>query len=249
MNKSGYRYQFVGVCATALLTSIGLMAAPQTGSAKFKSVKGSVTLDSNPAKVGDVAHPGSVVTTGDKSGAFLDLKLNGPDLEISENTRFTIDDLTFDDAGSEPVIVTKIGLKEGKLSGYVKKTSSSSDYRILTPTTTAAIRGTVYTVSAGGKVLVWDGCVDVNWSDPSGSGVKTFNVCKDQMFDPGIPGVVEINPQIKTTEQPAVGGLKAGAQAGAGGAGGAGGGLGGNVGGNVGEGTPTTQITVTSPVK
>lgn len=184
--------QWVSLCAVASLSSVAAFAAPQTGSAKVTAVSGNVLLDAAAAKVGDVANPGSTISTGPESKASLFLGVNGPDVNVLDNSKLKIDELTFDTSGAETVINTALGLSEGTVEGYVKKTSSQSSYTVKTPTTTAAIRGTTYTIKATGAVLVWEGCVDVGFRDPGSARVSNFNVCANQMFDPGVPGVVDI---------------------------------------------------------
>lgn len=189
MKTFGSFSRVVGLCAsTALLSSVAL-GAPQTGSAQVRSVKNSVWIGNESAKVGDVAKPGSTVKTGSGSSTSLYLGVNGPDVNVRENSMLAIDELSFDDAGVETVITTKLGLSQGEIQGRVNKTSSQSSYLVTTPKTTAAIRGTVYTIRANGDVYVWEGCVDVV------SGGSNFNVCKGQAltFSPaGVASVGEI---------------------------------------------------------
>lgn len=170
--------------AASTLVAGSLLAASQTGEAKVKKVVGSVTIDSAAAQVGDIAKPGQTVTTGADSKAFLFLGINGPDLNVLANSKLLIENLSFDDAGAEPVATTKLALKSGLIEGNVKKTSAQSSYVVTTPTTTAAIRGTQYTVTFDGLVVVWDGCVDVVYRNAN------FNVCKGQVFDPSLGGAV-----------------------------------------------------------
>ena len=192
MQMFGSCPQWVSLCAIASFSSVAGLAAPQTGNAKVTTVSGNVMLDTAAAKVGDVAQAGSTVTTGPESKASLYLGVNGPDVNVLENSKLKLSELTFDDSGAETVISTKLGLSDGTVEGYVKKTSKDSTYLVTTPTTTAAIRGTMYTIKASGAVLVWEGCVDVGYRDPASSRVSNFNVCANQMFDPGVPGVIDI---------------------------------------------------------
>jgi hypothetical protein len=213
MKMFGSFPQWVSLCAVAGFSSIVGFAAPQTGNAKVTSVAGNVLLDSAAAKVGDVAQPNSTISTGPESKASLYLGVNGPDVNVLENSKLKLAELTFDTAGAETVITTKLGLTEGTVEGYVKKTSKDSSYTVQTPTTTAAIRGTTYTIKASGSVLIWEGCADVGFRDPGSARVSNFSVCANQMFDPGVPGVVDIpagtpKPSLNVTgqnQQPPVG--------------------------------------------
>ena len=197
MNRFSKINPLLGLIAAAVTASVAAVATPQTGTAKFVKVHGTVTVDNAPVKTGEFAKPGSIVATAEKSLARLDIGKNGPDLLIDENSKVSIDDLTFDDSGSETVISTKLGAKQGSFSGRVNRISAQSTYTVSTPTTTAAIRGTIYTATQTGVVYVFDGSVDVIWTDPSTGRPANFNVSAGQMFDPSIPGVVEIPPGTK----------------------------------------------------
>jgi len=172
------------------LTSNLVSAAPQPGKAEVTLVRGTVTLNDKEAHVGDLAGPGSTITTGPRSAADLFLGINGPSVQVQENAKLSFEELSFDDSGPDTVVTTKVKLEKGKIAGYVKKSSSQSTYTVTTPTTTAAIRGTTYLVDADGNVWVWDGCVDVVFHDPSTGSDTRFNVCAGQRFDPKVPGVV-----------------------------------------------------------
>ena len=193
--------------ALALTTNL-VSAAPQPGKAEVQLVKGTVTINDKQAHVGDLAGPGSVITTGASSQADFFLGVNGPTVQVQNDAKLTFEELSFDDSGPEIVVTTKVKLDKGKIAGYVKKSSSQSSYTIVTPTTTAAIRGTTYLVDADGNVWVWDGCVDVVYHDPSTGTDTHFNVCAGQRFDPKVPGVVvndlpsPIPPQVRPPVTP-----------------------------------------------
>ena len=192
MNKFGRFQHLVGLCAAAAAATSLVTAAPQTGSAKVTSVKGNVTLGGQPARVGSVGGPGSVIVTGAAAEAVLDLGVNGPAAKILELSSVSIDDLTFDTAGSEPVISTKFTVSKGKLEGNVKKTSSQSSYIVKTPTATAAIRGTTFTVWEDGTVYVWEGVVDVTYRDPRTGREVKYTVSAGQFFDPSLVEIRDI---------------------------------------------------------
>jgi hypothetical protein len=184
MKISGYLSRLALAGAFLALTSMLVSAAPQAGQVEVTRVRGTATLGNNPAKVGDTAGPGTVIKTGANSQLDLSLGVNGPDITVSADTTVKVDELSFDDAGPETVVTTKLNLQAGKVAGYVKKTSSQSSYTVVTPTTTAAIRGTIYLVTAEGDVYVWDGVVDVSFQD------RRFAVYGGQHFDPRIGKVV-----------------------------------------------------------
>ena len=181
----------------ALATNLAL-AAPQNGSAKVSQVSGVVYLGSAPANVGDAVGPGTVISTGPASELLLNLGANGGYTRVLENSKLSIDELTVDSAGPETVVKTKLGLKAGKIDSQVNKLSSQSSYVVQTPTSTAAIRGTIFTTYASGAVLVFDGCVDVVVKDSVTGREARYNVCAGQMFDPNIPGVVSLPAGVPT---------------------------------------------------
>jgi hypothetical protein len=191
MKMFGTFTRSVGLLAASTLITSALMAAAQTGKAQFKKVEGSVTLDSVVAKVGDVATPGSTVKTEAASKASLYLGINGPYVNVKESSTLAIEDLTYDNGGAEKVAHTKLNLKSGGMEADVVKKSSQSTYVVTTPTATAAIRGTRFSVTPKGQIVVFAGCVDVSYKG------KEFNVCKGQYFDPTVGdagGVADFSP-------------------------------------------------------
>lgn len=196
MNYFGRFSRVACVGAVLALAANLVLAAPQTGSAKVAKVSGIVYLGSAPASVGDVIGPGPVISTGPASEVLLNLGANGGFTRVLENSKLSIDELTVDSAGPETVVKTRLGLKAGKIDSQVNRLSNQSSYIVQTPTSTAAIRGTVFTTYANGAVLVFDGCVDVVVQDAVTSREARYNVCAGQMFDPNIPGVVSIPPGV-----------------------------------------------------
>jgi hypothetical protein len=170
----------VGICGGAPLAS-----AAESKTADIVGIVGSVTVAGQPASVHQKVSPSQVIATGAASKASLYLGINGPNLFVLENSSVTINDLTADESGSEPVISTKINIASGGAAGVVRKTSSQSVYTVTTPVSTASIRGTKYVVLADGKVAVTEGCVTVTYKG------NTYDVCAGQAFDPNIPGVVD----------------------------------------------------------
>lgn len=184
------RIAWVGV---ALALSVQLLGA-DAGKAEVTAVRGIASINGAPAKKGDTAGTGAQIATGAGAELSLYLGVNGPNVVVGEATKVTLEELSADTSGPEAVITTKMKLDEGRISGFVKKTSDQSTYTVVTPTTTAAIRGTKYMVTADGFVYVWEGCVDViyNGNNAAGAG-NHFQVCAGQAFDPRIPGII-VNP-------------------------------------------------------
>lgn len=161
--------------ASALVAMTSSLATASHTQSEITAVKGSATLNDQRAQVGDLVGPGSVIRTGARSYVDVFLGSNGPTVQVMENTEVTLDELAADESGPDPVINTRLSLTSGKISGHVKKSSPNSTYTVTTPTSTAAIRGTVYMISAEGYVWVWDGCVDLAFRAPGG-GVNNYVV-------------------------------------------------------------------------
>ena len=187
MKTLGISTKLAAISALLGLSTSLLIAAPQTGSAKVTSVKGSATVGGEAAKVNQVAKAGTQLTTGVDSYLDLYLGINGPTVRLQPDSRLSVDDLTYDDAGAEPVISTKLGLKEGKVAGFVKKTSDQSTYIVETPNAKVSIRSGKYLVSVDGSVYVWEGSTIVSFKSIN------YNIGAGQAFDPAVPGVVD-NP-------------------------------------------------------
>jgi hypothetical protein len=189
--------------ASALVAITSSLVAASHSQPEISAVNGSVSLNDQRARVGDLVGPGSVVKTGANSFADVFLGVNGPTVQVMENTAVTIEELAADESGVDPVVDTKLNLTQGKISGYVRKTSPNSTYTVTTPTATAAVRGTVYMISADGYVWVWEGCVDVA-HQPPGGGVTNYQVCAGQMFDPFLMTVVRNELNTPYLDNPAL---------------------------------------------
>jgi len=185
------RLALVGV---AFALTAQLLGAEAT-KAEVLGVQGTATINGSAAKRGDAIGAGAQLATGAHSALDLFLDVNGPSLTVSENSKLTIEELTADLSGPAPVINTKLKLDEGKITGFVRKSAGDSIYTVVTPTVTAAIRGTKYMISADGFVYVWEGCVDVEFTGAVNNQnrsdlVTHFLVCAGQAFDPRIPGII-----------------------------------------------------------
>jgi len=181
-----------------LALSAQLLGA-EGGKAEVTAVRGSASINGAPVKKGDTAGAGAQIATGAGSELSLYLGVNGPNVVVGASSKVTLEELSADTSGPEAIIKTKMVLDSGRVSGFVKKTSDQSTYTVVTPTTTAAIRGTKYLVTAEGFVYVWEGCVDVIFGGRTGdekdrerSG-NHFEVCAGQAFDPTIPAII-VNP-------------------------------------------------------
>lgn len=97
-----------------------------------------------PAEEGLILDPGVLISTG--FGASAILEVGESVLNIKPLTRMTIDELTTD-CGLQ---TTRLSLHIGRVQAEVKTTESiSHDFSIRSPTSTAAVRGTVFDFQEG----------------------------------------------------------------------------------------------------
>lgn len=159
----------------------------------LKSFKGTVqvqkagTQDWVPAKKGMVLASGDRVKTGEKSKAKIDL--GKAMIQLSEKSEFGIAELGVD--GEKRT--TKAELAIGHLRAKVDKLKPGSTFEIRTPTSVAAVRGTIFNLfvfllngDLFTKLLVDDGTV--NFTDQGGN--NGIDVEEDQSGTSGKDGVV-----------------------------------------------------------
>lgn len=97
-----------------------------------------------PAEEGMILDTGALISTG--LGASAKLEVGESVLDIKPLTRMTIDEL-ITDGGMQ---TTRLSLRIGRVRAEVKTTRSvSHDFMIRSPTSTAAVRGTVFDFQEG----------------------------------------------------------------------------------------------------
>jgi hypothetical protein len=189
-----------------MVSTLAAQPADQ-GGAKVVRLKGGVRYkignnDWQPLKLGDVLRSGAVIQTaansrvdlvmGDASAPVArpvpsDMISYQPTAEqnvvrIWENTLLGVDKLTETHTGADVVTETHLNLKAGHITGSVKKMSAMSKYEIQMPNGVAAIRGTVYDITAEGLIKVLSGSVVLAYVGPDGS-VVTQVINGGQQFD------------------------------------------------------------------
>lgn len=167
MKIFGCFYRPVVILSATTLVSGSLLAAAMPGTAVIRKITdnngagvGVAMIDAALAKVGDIARAGSVVSAGHNSKVYLFLGVNGPGVNVLSDGRLVISELTYED-GPETIAHTSLLLQSGHVEGDVKKTSSKSTFLVTTPTTTAAIRGTKFSITTSGAIFVWEGVVEI----------------------------------------------------------------------------------------
>lgn len=99
------------------------------------------------------------------------------------NSALGIDKLTAMQTGAETVYETQLDLKQGRITGNVKKMSAASKYEVKLPNGVAGVRGTLYDILAIGIVKVYIGSMVVAWVDPKTQNVTTQTVMGGQGYD------------------------------------------------------------------
>jgi len=104
-------------------------------------------------------------------------------VRIWANSALGIDKLTAMQTGAETVTETQLDLKQGRITGNVKKMSAASKYEVKLPNGVAGVRGTLFDIQAVGIVKVYVGSMVVAWVDPRTQNVTTQTVMGGQSYD------------------------------------------------------------------
>ena len=126
-----------------ILFTIGAFSVYAAEKAVIKSFKGKVEVKSGSSwsavTEGMEIKPGSIISTGFKSSAVLDL--GSSDLFVKQLTRMSIDELS----KSGNTVKTNLNLSLGRVKANVKTSQGlKHDFTLKTPVSTAAVRGTVF---------------------------------------------------------------------------------------------------------
>lgn len=111
-------------------------------------------------------------------------------IRLTPNTILAIDKLTTTDTGADTVSDTELDLKQGKIYASVKKLSGASQYTIKIPNGIAGVRGTWFSLDAGGGTAVYESktgglVLAMVFTKPDGTQeTKTFLVSEGKMLDP-----------------------------------------------------------------
>ncbi len=103
-------------------------------------------------------------------------------IRVLDDSYLVFDSLSAVATGADTVTETLLDLKKGSIFGSVKKQAAASRFEIKTPNGVAGIRGTIFLVSALGKVSCLTGSVIAAYTDPSGN-VGTQVVGAGQEFN------------------------------------------------------------------
>jgi hypothetical protein len=104
-------------------------------------------------------------------------------VRVWANSALGIDKLTAMQTGADMVSETQLDLKQGRITGNVKKMSAASKYEVKLPNGVAGVRGTLFDIQAIGIVKVYIGSMVVAWVDPKTQNVTTQTVMGGQSYD------------------------------------------------------------------
>jgi len=183
---------------------------PMEGKAKVIHIKGNARYSTGnnvwqPLRVGAKLKPGTLIQTA--ANSYVDLALGDGEapvggggaaanletvsyqptaeqnlVRIFDNSVLSVDKLTSMETGADVVTETQLDLKAGRIMGNVKKMSAASKYEVKLPNGVAGIRGTVFYLSADGKVRVTFGSLVFAYVKAD-TTVATQVVMTGQQFD------------------------------------------------------------------
>ncbi len=194
---------------TASIFASQAFAAPLE--AKVKSVTGKVERKVSTSwvalKVGDTLKSGDVISTGFDSQAVL--TVGESTVTVKALTRLTLSQLM----ASSTKDKTSIVLDSGSVKASVKHSNKKADFTVKTPSATASVRGTEFTIDSLANLTVVDGAVAYY---PSGTAAAEAEFNAPLPEDEEVPADEEVPSD---GELPAVSeggaGLEGGAETGA----------------------------------
>lgn len=197
MKRFGQFVSKLAACGVAWAVAsmvLPAQAAQQEGVARVAAIRNGTAQYATDAsnwknlKVGDKLKAGATIKTDTMAVVDLFLKDNGPVVRVTPDTTLALTTLNFEKTSDEVIINTELGLSSGRILGKVKTLAAASKYEVRTPVGTCGIRGTIYDISADGKITVIEGTVVVRYISQPGVAVVTFVVQAGQQFDPTANG-------------------------------------------------------------
>lgn len=155
-----------------VLPFVSLLAlAASALEAKVLSTSGKVEVQNGSSwvalKSGDTVKSGTVISTGFKSSAELDV--NGSKVTLGALTRMTVEKLVSTDQKNE----SSLFLDSGKVTAEVKKTDGKrTGFKVSTPVATASVRGTSFSMGADGSLTTMEGLVSKGHAESQSAQVS-----------------------------------------------------------------------------
>ena len=117
---------------------------------------------------------GTIISTGFRSEIKLDLG-NSSTIHIQQLSRMSVDKLEI----KKETVKTKLNLNLGRIKAEVKTSEGlKHDFKLITPVSTAAVRGTVFKASASGDLKVESGKIKFTNKIGQGTSVRGGNSSK-----------------------------------------------------------------------
>ncbi|TGK07206.1 iron dicitrate transport regulator FecR [Leptospira semungkisensis] len=133
-----------------------------TGDVKIQSAEGE-----RKAEFGQSVSPADTIITG-KNGSVEIMVANSGIVKVSKDTELSVAALTSEEGAN-----VKVNLNYGKIVTMVRKENKNSDFRVVTPTALAGVRGTTFLTSvenpSGGKPNCAEEHCDVKFAVLEGS--------------------------------------------------------------------------------
>lgn len=145
------KLQMMTIIAVGCLFISGMLLAAEPRHATVFNLRGEVfvrqnTQDWQPAKVGMILNKNDEVKTSE--GAFAEILLDDGkvgSVQVHEKSQVKLDAFDQDDATGEKH--TLLDLAIGKVMIHAEKLHGNSTFEVRTPTSTTAVRGTMFEVS------------------------------------------------------------------------------------------------------
>ncbi|MBI3191988.1 MAG: FecR domain-containing protein [Pedosphaera parvula] len=199
------------VCLFSPTTQGAAKAGAEQGQVIVVEVNGQASYTDGgqyvPLQKGAKLNQGTSIKTGPNSSVIIFLTNNKTELTIDASTTVNVDKLTSTKTGADTVSETEMELKEGKITGNVKKLSRASTFNVKTPVGVAGIRGTMFLVQANGVIHVLQGTVVITYVNPSTGVATPVTINAGQTFtppaNPAAPGarptLAVINADVENT--------------------------------------------------
>lgn len=184
---------FLSLLALSLSAAV---ASAVPGRAEVRKVTGRASVSNSTgtrsAAVGMELRSGDTITTELGSTVDLWLGLNGEALRVDPDSTLKLDTLDISNV-RERTVTTSLNLTKGGVTGHlVNKLTKASKYEIRTPSGVAGIRGTTFSLTPSGRLVVTVGVV--NFTFVLNGVTTTVTVQAGQKFTVG----VDTTPQTAT---------------------------------------------------
>lgn len=146
--------RLIGLLFATILVALALpllardIQVPASRSLEVKQVRGTVTYQGRPAKVGDrLSASGSAIATGKASSAVLAVDNGIATVNISENSTLQVKNLSITSNGGR---ITQLSVPKGQARVQARRlTNSASRLELSSPVGVAGVRGTVFGIGVG----------------------------------------------------------------------------------------------------